>query len=148
MHGRVFHALAVMARWQLETGARFDCIIEVGDLGAFPDTSRLDEATVRFAQEDLTELDFIRLVMAQGKLAKQVRLIRRQFNRPVYFIRGNHEDQDWLAELAAGTRRRTVPVDPFDLLLTTCATVVSPDLETLKSASWAVCSTRLHRIPS
>jgi hypothetical protein len=34
---------------------------------------------------------------------------------PIYFIRGNHEDFDWLAGLSVESAFGTVPVDPFDL---------------------------------
>lgn len=36
VHGRVFHAIAALATWQVRTGKRFDLLIQVGDLGAYP----------------------------------------------------------------------------------------------------------------
>ena len=110
LHGRVFQALAVLTRWQLETGQKLDLIIQVGDLGVFPDLARLDEATRRFVERDPSEVDFNRLLTAEGGLAIALNYVRAQLRSPIYFIRGNHEDMDWLSQYATISA-----VDPFDL---------------------------------
>lgn len=119
LHGRVFHALALVATWQKRAGRRLDLVIQVGDLGAFPNPEELDLATNRFVAEDPTELDFSRLLRAEGALAEDLRRVGRQLAGPIRFIRGNHEDAPWLrqrVEERAGERAaETVPVDPFGL---------------------------------
>ena len=109
LHGRVFRALAVLDRWQREQGRRFDLIIQVGDVGVFPDLARLDTATQRFAAEDAAELGFHRLLTADGELAGRLRRLRQQLAGPICFIHGNHDDVVWLRQAPHGV------VDPFDL---------------------------------
>lgn len=115
LHGRVFHALALVATWQRRAGRRLDLVIQVGDLGAFPDSEFLDLATGRFVAEDPTELDFSRLLRAEGRLAEDLRRVRAQLAGPIHFIRGNHEDTPWLRQLAAAGATGMIAVDPFDL---------------------------------
>ena len=55
VHGRVFHAVAVAATWQAATGQKFDLIIQAGDMGAYPDESRMDASTLRYLKSDPSE---------------------------------------------------------------------------------------------
>ena len=115
VHGRVYHALAAVLTLQERLGGQLDFIIQVGDLGAFPDPGRLDEATRRFAERDQSELHFSHLLGAKGALARQLSAARTRLPGPIYFIRGNHEDMDWLAGLRKESGEHATPVDPFDL---------------------------------
>lgn len=115
VHGRVFHALAAVATWQQQTGKRCDLLIQVGDLGAFPDLTQLDPATNRYLAIDPAEADFSRLLTTTGKRAAALRRLRQWLASPIYFIRGNHEDFAWLDQLVINTNSGTAPVDPFDL---------------------------------
>ena len=56
LHGRVLPAFALARAWQLDHGETLDGLLQVGDLGYFPDSTRLDKATKRHAQRDLMEL--------------------------------------------------------------------------------------------
>jgi hypothetical protein len=96
VHGHVFHALGVLARWQKETGTPFDLIVQVGDLGVWPDPIHADEATLRFGRSDPGKFDFCRLLHLDGQAANSLREPRQRFRTPILFIRGNHEDQTWL----------------------------------------------------
>ncbi|GAA4848093.1 hypothetical protein GCM10023310_27750 [Paenibacillus vulneris] len=113
IHGRVLHAIALLAEWQQRTGRRLDLIIQVGDLGAYPnpDEKLLNEKYVRL---DPAELDFSRMLKAEGELADRIRGLREHELNPIYFIRGNHEDFDWLDSISRHSSG-TVTVDPFDL---------------------------------
>lgn len=115
MHGRVFHAIAAVATWQMQTGRRFDMLVQVGDLGAFPDLDRADAATRRYFAADPAEADFYRLLESEGEQANRLVCLRRQFIGPIYFVRGNHEDFAWLHQLPVDKTSRTAQVDPFDL---------------------------------
>lgn len=115
IHGRVFHTLAAVLAWQSILNKKLDLVIQVGDFGAFPEPDRLDRATSRFAQEDPTELDFSRLLNANEHLDSTLRETRQKLSRPIHFIRGNHEDQAWLAELHVRQATSVSPVDRFDL---------------------------------
>lgn len=115
IHGRVFHTLTAVLTWQSILNRKLDLVIQVGDFGTFPEPDRLDAATSRFAQEDPTELDFSRLLNADEHLSSALRDIRRRLLRPIHFIRGNHEDHEWLAELHTSQAIPVSSVDQFDL---------------------------------
>ena len=115
VHGRVFHALAALLLWQAEHGRRLDLVIQVGDLGAYPDPSRMDAATRQYLAVDPAEADFARMFTADGPLADQLRRIREHLDSPVHFLRGNHEDFDWLDSLPVDAALGTARVDDFDL---------------------------------
>ncbi len=116
VHGRVYHMLAAVLELQERLGSQFELVIQVGDLGAFPDPELLDDATKRWAEKDPSELHFSHLLSADGALAEHLMAARQQLSRPTQFIRGNHEDQDWLAGLRGKRNVASVPVDSFDLI--------------------------------
>jgi Icc-related predicted phosphoesterase len=115
VHGKVFNAIAVAAMWQAVTGKRFDLLIQLGDLGAFPDTDRLDEAGKRYLELDPSQLHFQEMLQAQGRRAELLQKMRDSFAGPIYFLRGNHEDFEYLNGLKADHSPPSAPVDPFDL---------------------------------
>jgi Icc-related predicted phosphoesterase len=124
IHGQVFHLLATALCWQDRQGEPLDYILQVGDFGAFPNLASLqqDKAAWRFVQHNPAEMDFIRLLeLTEGRLVQRLLKARKELTRPVYFIRGNHDDVAWLeecrhqAELVAGVSPATVAIDPFDL---------------------------------
>lgn len=96
VHGRLLLCLKICARWQRETGRKLDLILQAGDLGAFPDTERLDRATQNHARHDPTELGFARHFT---KKDAQVEAVLAELDCNMVFVRGNHEDQNWLDEL-------------------------------------------------
>lgn len=114
IHGRVFHAIVAVVTWQLTTGKQFDLLLHVGDLGTFPDPERVDAATRRYLAADPAETDFRRLLESQGQRAEILHNLRMQLATPIYFVRGNHEDFDWLHQLSIDKERQTASVDPFD----------------------------------
>ena len=54
VHGRVLHAIAALAGRQKATRRPFDLIVQVGDLGAYPEVTRMDAATLRYLEADPT----------------------------------------------------------------------------------------------
>src|SRR4051812_50054606 len=52
LHGRILPAFRLAMLWEREHGLRLDGLLQVGDLGYFPDPSRLDKATARHAAAD------------------------------------------------------------------------------------------------
>ncbi len=117
LHGRVFHALALVVAWQAVMADPLDLVVQVGDIGAFPNAEAMlkDEATRRYAAEDPGELGFCQLLQAEGTLAGSLRSIRQRLRGPIHFLRGNHEDASWLQGLSQQGQKQTVGVDPFDL---------------------------------
>ena len=76
----------------------------------------MDIWTKRWAEKNPSELHFSHIQSAEGALAEHLSAARKQIKRPIYFVRGNHEDQDWLTGLGTKEEAASVPVDPFDLI--------------------------------
>src|SRR5436305_2003854 len=56
LHGRILPAFQLASVWEREHGVRLAGLLQVGDLGYFPDPTRLDRATARHAAADPLEL--------------------------------------------------------------------------------------------
>ena len=92
-HGRVLLAFKLCRRWEEESGERLDLILQSGDLGAFPDLSRLDQATRRYAERDPTELGFSEHFVSPSRSVERV---LSDLQADMVFVRGNHEDHVFL----------------------------------------------------
>jgi Icc-related predicted phosphoesterase len=110
LHGRVLLAFKLCARWQRETGEHIDLILQAGDLGAYPERSRLDRATIRYAERDPTELGFMEHFVEADP---QVEAVLAETSCPMVFVRGNHEDHFWLDELERQSKGAIFPVDVY-----------------------------------
>jgi Icc-related predicted phosphoesterase len=110
LHGRLLLAFKLCARWQQETGERIDLILQAGDLGAFPELSRLDRATRKYADRDPTELGFMEHFCQHDS---SVATILAETSCPLIFVRGNHEDHDWLDELEQASEESIFPIDAY-----------------------------------
>jgi len=75
----------------------------------------VDAATESYIAVDSSQADFSRLLKAEGNLAEKLKWMRKQFDSPMYFVRGNHEDVGYLAELERGADG-TAAADVFDLV--------------------------------
>lgn len=108
VHGRVALMLTLARRWQRQTGLSLDAVLQAGDMGAFPDHTRLDDATRRFAAEDRDELGFVDFVTESDD---GERLLAPDDTPPIVFCRGNHEDFGYLEPFRAPAR-----LDPWGKL--------------------------------
>lgn len=108
LHGKIKLAYRLCQRWQREHQQALDLILQVGDLGFWPDITRLDQATMRFASKDMDELGFLEFYEGSQSLD---RLFEDQLP-DLYFIKGNHEDFDLLEE-----GDEPVPVDAYHKIL-------------------------------
>jgi Icc-related predicted phosphoesterase len=111
IHGRILLCFKLCERWQRETGDQIDLVLQAGDLGVFPDLSRLDKATIRHTQEDPSELGFAH-DFAEYKATVSEELSRTTF--PLIFVRGNHEDQVWLDALEQQAAAPIFPIDSYE----------------------------------
>jgi hypothetical protein len=107
VHGRITLMLVLARRWEEDTGRPLDGVLQVGDMGAFPDTGRLDRATVRHAARDTDELGFSEYVRG---CAEGAALLGKP-GWPVVWMRGNHEDFEYLSQF-----REPTAVDPWGRL--------------------------------
>ena len=94
-------------RYEREPGAALHALLQVGDFGAFPDTTRLDRSTARFARHDPDELGFSRVI--RGLEASD---LLEDASYPVLWVRGNHEDFEYLSRY-----RQPSAVDPAGTLI-------------------------------
>jgi Icc-related predicted phosphoesterase len=106
IHGRVTLMYTVALLWQMETGIRLTGILQVGDMGAFPNPLKIDDATRNYSINDPDELDFCNFCK-NTKQASQ--LLNRSDSPPTYFIKGNHEDFEFLNQFNSPTT-----IDPWN----------------------------------
>ena len=92
VHGLVYHAIALVTTWQRKSGKKLDFVVQVGDMGAYPELDRVDEAGRRHIALDPAQGDFSRLLQADGLRGERLRAVRDELAAPVHFLRGNHED--------------------------------------------------------
>ena len=97
LHGRVLPAFRLAQAWSREHGAALDGLLQVGDLGYFPDPSRFDKATRRHAERDAFE-DGVRLVAQASEEADEI-FADEPSPGAMWFTAGNHEDYELLKEL-------------------------------------------------
>jgi hypothetical protein len=109
VHGHMQLALGVAARWQQELDVEFDAVLLAGDVAAYADESRLDQATRRHAQMNPCEVELLRhwidppapwldgifAAVSDGGLG----LIC-----PIVMVAGNHEDFDHLESIKPASR--------------------------------------------
>src|SRR3954454_943126 len=96
LHGRVLPAFALARAWQLDHGEPLAGLLQVGDLGYFPDSSRLDKATKRHARRDQMELG-AQLVTHKSSDADAL-FADERVPGPMWFVAGNHEDHERLID--------------------------------------------------
>lgn len=112
LHGRVLPAFRFASYWSRAFDTPLAGILQVGDLGYFPDLTKLDRATIRHAKGDPLELG-VQDVIRPTELADTI------FDEPtcppgLWFTAGNHEDFADLARLSQGNANfGTFPVDHY-----------------------------------
>lgn len=112
LHGRILPAFQLAMRYARSRSLRIDGLLQVGDLGYFPDAGRLDRATMRHAARDPLELGAA-LVASPSEEADQI--LRAEEGPDLWFTAGNHEDFEELAEMASRptAMENEFPVDAY-----------------------------------
>ena len=104
LHGRILPAFRFAAHWAKRTGRAVTGLLQVGDMGYFPDVSRMDKATLRHAKDDPLELGAL-------DVATRTELADRVFDDDplcppgIWFTAGNHEDFEELERFARASGR-------------------------------------------
>lgn len=80
-HGKLDLLALLVVEFEEHLGRKFDLLLQVGDLGVWPDHDKVDKATRRHDDAG----DFARWLLQS-----------RPWHRPGVFIKGNHEDYDFL----------------------------------------------------
>ncbi|MFQ6115344.1 MAG: metallophosphoesterase [bacterium] len=113
VHGKILLCFKLCARWEKETGRKIDLILQAGDMGIFPDKSRLDKATLRYARKDPGELGFLNDFLQFNPKTESI-LYTTECN--LVFVRGNHEDHEWLDTREQSADSPIVSVDVYERL--------------------------------
>ncbi|MBL8797917.1 MAG: hypothetical protein JNM56_28725 [Planctomycetia bacterium] len=113
LHGRILPAFRLAAVWARESGVRVAALLQVGDLGWFPEPGKLDKATQRHAEKDSLELG-AQLLAQPCKLADDI-FADEHVAGGLWFTAGNHEDYDSLEfwEQGAGAQADSFCVDAY-----------------------------------
>lgn len=113
LHGRILPAFRFASYWARRTGRAVSGLLQVGDLGYFPDPSRMDKATLRHAKDDPLELGSL-------DVATRTELADRVFDAAdstfdLWFTAGNHEDFEELERFAraSGKHQSDFAVDAY-----------------------------------
>ena len=110
IHGKFLLPFKLAHRYQQTTGKSIDLIVQCGDMGAFPDKSRMDKATLRHAARDRDELGFMDdFVHAKPPIAQFL----DRLNLNMLCVRGNHEDHEFLDELERQSVQAAFPIDAY-----------------------------------
>lgn len=104
IHGRVALMMTLACAWQHHEGKPLHAVLQVGDMGAYPDHDKLDRATLRHGKRDRDELSFRNFCTTTEECVTYL----RRSGPDVFFIRGNHEDFDYLGQF-----QRVTAIDPF-----------------------------------
>jgi hypothetical protein len=111
LHGRILPAFRLASVWAREHATRVEGLLQVGDLGYFPDPSRLDRATKRHAEKDPLELGAQKV--AEPSVLADAVFADRDCPPTLWFTAGNHEDFEELARFTHGGDRTSYPVDHY-----------------------------------
>lgn len=98
IHGKFLLPFKLVDYYQNLTNQKIDAIIQCGDMGAFPDKNNMDRATLKHAKDDRDELGFIDNFIKKNQAVDK---FLQTLNIPMYAVRGNHEDHDFLDKLEA-----------------------------------------------
>ncbi|MFM6906586.1 MAG: metallophosphoesterase [Acinetobacter tjernbergiae] len=113
IHGKFLLPFKLVQYYQNITGQKIDWILQCGDMGAFPEKSRMDKATLRHAQADRDELGFMdQFVTEKAEIATFL----NELNINMLCVRGNHEDHlflDELEQLAIQQQRASFSIDAY-----------------------------------
>lgn len=110
LHGSILAAFHASACWQQETGEQIDLMLQVGDLGVFPEYKRLDRSTRRHSEQHPEVLGFLKDFVS---FDRAVANILEQTKCNLVFVRGNHEDHIWLDHLEQQSSTACFPVDVY-----------------------------------
>jgi hypothetical protein len=111
LHGRVLPAFRLAARWARAFGRPVAGVLQVGDLGYFPDVTRMDRATLRHAADD--PLEYGAADVAVPNPSADAAFADPHAPPVLWFTAGNHEDFELLEGLAGGGRGPDFAADAY-----------------------------------
>jgi hypothetical protein len=112
LHGRVLPAFRFASYWSRRHRRPAQGLLQVGDLGYFPDPATIDKATLRHAKDDPLELGTLDIV-SPNRLADAVFEGDPHAPPGLWFTAGNHEDFAVMERLADNGREPEFTVDAY-----------------------------------
>ncbi|MDR2919953.1 MAG: metallophosphoesterase [Tannerella sp.] len=110
IHGKILLPFKMVDAYQKAYKEKIDLILQCGDLGIFPDITKLDKATIRHAKRDNQELGFARQFQYINPSVSQ---FLDELNIDMICVRGNHEDHDFLDEKESQSLDSCYPIDCY-----------------------------------
>jgi hypothetical protein len=105
LHGRVLPAFRFASYWARRAKRPVAGLLQVGDLGYFPNRAAMDRATVRHAKDDPLELGTLDIV-STNPLARAAFEDDPHAPPGLWFTAGNHEDFKELERLALSSGKQ------------------------------------------
>jgi hypothetical protein len=114
LHGRILPAFRFASYWARRIGCDVTALLQVGDMGYFPDPARMVKATLRHAKDDPLELG-AQDVAVRTEFADRVFQDDPHQASGLWFTAGNHEDFEELERFAqaSGNRQSDFAVDAY-----------------------------------
>ncbi len=103
LHGRVLPAFRFGSYWSRRNHRPLAGLLQVGDMGYFPNIATMDKATLRHAKDDPLELGTLDIMDLDSPLAKLTFDDDPHCPPGLWFTAGNHEDFKELERLARGS---------------------------------------------
>ena len=116
LHGHITLAYRLLKRWEMENEKTLRAIFQVGDFGAYPSSLHADKATMRFYEKDNDELSFIDYYNGSSEAEEILEFDapeHRKIEGNLYFIKGNHEDFEFLDNLQIFDEEYPPSVDAY-----------------------------------
>jgi len=110
IHGKILLPFKMVDAYQKTYGEKIDFILQCGDLGAFPDTNKMDKATIRHAQKDRQELGFSNSFV---RINPEIRDFLDNLDIDMLCVRGNHEDHEFLDAAEQKFNSSAFPIDAY-----------------------------------
>jgi Icc-related predicted phosphoesterase len=117
VHGHLRILLHMIRNWQIAHSAHLDAALIAGDLGCFPDPSKVDKATKRWIDRDPEEAGFAKYFTTP--VAEVARLFEPELGEfsavrcPILFVAGNHEDYDYITSASKQAPAPNAPPNTF-----------------------------------
>lgn len=110
IHGKILLPFKMVDSYQKMYGEKIDFILQCGDIGAFPDTKKMDKATIKHARRDDQELGYSKFFV---KTNPTVKAFLNDLNIDMICVRGNHEDHDYLDQFEEKSSNSLFPIDAY-----------------------------------
>jgi hypothetical protein len=114
LHGRILPAFRFASYWANRSGREVTALLQVGDMGYFPDPARMDKASLRHAKDNPLEFG-AQDVAVRTELADRVFQDDPHQPSGLWFTAGNHEDFEELERFAraSGNHQNDFAVDAY-----------------------------------